>query len=248
MHSALLSPQCPITLPLSAHHTPSIPLSQLFLPISISDPEFFSTFPVQCLVIILRNKMIFRGFLLVNISFVMTFAIYITAPDEYHIVRMSLLYFHCHFSIYPLRLLFPFLSCSSYSSPDVDHIVRMSPAVILHPLFAAAPPLFPGLTSLCCLITSLPPHISFLISHRCLSHATRVFLDKRLLSKTLQWEGKGLRLRGQRNLEGKKLPKMLFFFPSIFEQIPAGLDSFYSFMGRLVRFRWTNRFSPSDCL
>ena len=55
------------------------------------------------------------------------------------------------------------------------------------------------------------------------------------------------RLRGQRNLEGKKLPKMLFFFPSIFEQLPAGLDSFYSFMGRLVRFRWTNRFSPSDC-
>ena len=124
---------------------------------------------------------------------------------------MSLLYFHCHFSIFPLRLLFPFLSCSSYSSPDVDHIVRMSPAVILHPLFAAAPPLFPGLTSLCCLITSLPPHISFLISHRCLSHATRVFLDKGLLLKTLQWEGKGLRLRGQRNLEGKKLPKMLFF-------------------------------------
>ena len=76
------------------HHTPSIPLSQLFLPISISDPEFFSTFPVQCLVIILRNKMIFRGFSLVNISFVMTFAIYITAPDEDHIVRMSLLYFH----------------------------------------------------------------------------------------------------------------------------------------------------------
>ena len=58
------------------HHTPSIPLSQLFLPISISDPEFFSTFTVQCLVNILRNKMIFRGFSLVNISFVMTFAIF----------------------------------------------------------------------------------------------------------------------------------------------------------------------------
>ena len=222
--------------------TPGIPLSQLFLPISISDPEFFSTFPVQCLVNILRNKMIFRGFSLVNISFVMTFAIYITAPDEDHIVRMSLLYFHCHFSIYPLRLLFPFLSCSSYSSPDVDHIVRMSPAVILHPLFAAAPPLFPGLTSLCCLITSLPPHISFLISHRCLSHATRVFLDKGLLLKTLQWEGKGLRLRGQR-----KNCQKCCFVASIFEQCPPGLDSFYSFMGRLVRFWWTNRFSPSDC-
>ena len=116
----------------------------------------------------------------------------------------------------------------------------MSPAVILHPLFAAAPPLFPGLTSLCCLITSLPPHISFLISHRCLSHATRVFLDKRLL---LQWEGKGLRLRGQR-----KNCQKCCFVASIFEQFPPGLDSFYSFMGRLVRFRWTNRFSPSDCL
>ena len=164
---------------------------------------------------------------------------------------MSLLYFHLSFVQSILCGYFfhcAVLSCSSYSSPDVDHIVRMSPAVILHPLFAAAPPLFPGLTSLCCLITSLPPHISFLISHRCLSHATRVSLDKRLLLQTLQWEGKGLRLRGQRNLERKKLPKMLFFFPSIFEQLPAGLDSFYSFMGRLVRFRWTNRFSPSDCL
>ena len=60
--------------------------------------------------------------------------------------------------------------------------------------------------------------------------------------------GERLEVERSKKFGGEKIAKNVVFFPSIFEQIPAGLDSFYSFMGRLVRFRWTNRFSPSECL
>ena len=228
---------CPTTRPAFLCHSFFFP--SLFL--IRNSFLLFPFFPVQCLVNMLHNKMIFRGFSLVNISFVMTFAIFmmkITLSEWAFftfICHLFNLFFAATFSISFIMFILLISRCGSHCQNEPSRhpsstFCRCSSAFSRPDIFMLSDHI------------SSPTH---LISHISPGSFPRNQSIPRqsLLLKTLQWEGKGLRLRGQR-----KNCQKCCFVASIFEQFPPGLDSFYSFMGRLVRFRWTNRFSPSDCL